>query len=353
MAGCRGALARLNADPAPRGAARPSGQSPAGLHPHLCLVGWLALGERGPAPARALGPRTRHALTRRLGPDLPAFPSRRRLPKTPAPLTPGPGEAGRGTRGAPEEKPGKPDSQRSVWTWNWVPAHTASTAPTGSGPDPGLGLGSRPGLSSGPSHSNPELLSPLQRACRLSPPPRRPPHKPPPLGLMEPWSVAHGLPPTQLYPMLSPTPCLTLAADSPGGLPPSPGQQDRWDRPAEDALAVAGVSEPGDCPPRHTRPLTATTLKEALGCSGEQCPCVQTRGRHTSPSRAPQRHGEPGPPPHVLTRAPALPGHRGPPQKPQSFAERPGHVRIVWPLLSHFCLPTSGVLRTAPTASVL
>lgn len=34
---------------------------------------------------------------------------------------------------------------------------------------------------------------------------------------MEPWSVAHGLPPTQLYPMLSPTPCLTLAADSPGG----------------------------------------------------------------------------------------------------------------------------------------
>lgn len=172
MAGCRGALARLNADPAPRGAARPSGQSPAGLHPHLCLVGWLALGERGPAPARALGPRTRHALTRRLGPDLPAFPSRRRLPKTPAPLTPGPGEAGRGTRGAPEEKPGKPDSQRSVWTWNWVPAHTASTAPTGSGPDPGLGLGSRPGLGSGPSHSNPELLSPLQRACRLSPPPQ-------------------------------------------------------------------------------------------------------------------------------------------------------------------------------------
>lgn len=102
MAGCRGALARLNADPAPRGAARPSGQSPAGLHPHLCLVGWLALGERGPAPARALGPRTRHALTRRLGPDLPAFPSRRRLPKTPAPLTPGPGEAGRGTRGHPK-----------------------------------------------------------------------------------------------------------------------------------------------------------------------------------------------------------------------------------------------------------
>lgn len=222
-----------------------------------------------------------------------------------------------------------------------------------SGPRTGLRKPAWPRLWTFPLEPRTPLSPPAGLQAVIPTPPRRPPHKPPPLGLMEPWSVAHGLPPTQLYPMLSPTPCLTLAADSPGGLPPSPGQQDRWDRPAEDALAVAGVSEPGDCPPRHTRPLTATTLKDALGCSGEQCPCMRTRGCHTSPSRAPQRHGEPGPPPHVLTRAPALPGHRGPPQKPQSFAERPGHVRIVWPLLSHFCLPTSGVLRTAPTASVL
>lgn len=165
-AGAGGAGARLNADPAPREAARPSGESAHRSAP-TPLPRWVAaLGEHGPVPARALAPHARHVPTRRLGPDLPAF------PKTPAPAqacpvprTPVPGEAGQRGPGAPEEKPGKPDSWRTFWTWNMVPTHNDST-----GLGPGQGLGSRPSLGSGPPHSNPEFLSHLQ-ASRLSPPP--------------------------------------------------------------------------------------------------------------------------------------------------------------------------------------
>lgn len=83
----------------------PQARPPTGRHPPLFLAGWLALGECGPVPARALGPHARHAPTCRPSPDLPAFPRPLPPPEDPGSGSglPGPADtrARRGRAGGP------------------------------------------------------------------------------------------------------------------------------------------------------------------------------------------------------------------------------------------------------------
>lgn len=150
---------------------------------------------------------------------------------------------------------------------------------------------------------------------------------PPPPTLTEPPAVAHVLPFTPIIPHALAYPLPETGHRQPGVPQPRTARTGRTDH-LKTSSQWPGSACPAATPSGSTRPLTATTLKKALGGSGERGPCVRTRGCHPSLQRCPAAPQGARPTASRAHPCPRAAGRRGPLQNPPSSAERPAPVRI-------------------------